>query len=77
MDDHGPNEKFVILQSVRHQNPNFSPTPSRRTADKKSGGSETKRGLRRISGVASNRDLHQGRNVAKMVGIEGALARPS
>ncbi len=43
-----------IVQSVRHQSPDFSPTPSCRTADKKSGGSETKRGLRRFSGVGGH-----------------------
>ena len=40
--------------SVRHQNPEFPPTPYCRTTVKKSGGSETKRGLRRISGVCGH-----------------------
>ncbi len=43
-----------LVQTVRLQKPDFSPTPSRRTAPKKSGGSETKRGLRRVSGVGGH-----------------------
>jgi hypothetical protein len=39
-----------IVQSVRYQNTSFRPPLSA----KKSGGSETKRGLRRISGVCGH-----------------------
>ena len=47
-----------VVQSVRHQNRDFSPTPSRRTTTKKSGGSETKWDLKRalrvdVDGVSS------------------------
>lgn len=56
-------EKLVYAQfqsagdlsySVRRLNPCFSLPPCRRTTAKKSGGSETKRGLRRISGVGGH-----------------------
>jgi hypothetical protein len=50
----GAKDCLGIIQSVRHQNADFLSHPSRRTTDKKSGGSETKRGLRRILGVGGD-----------------------